>query len=85
MSEHNLNLITQLEGNLKAFIQLSPQPQNKLWLLDINLFYEGEPAGCTSFNLQGYDQHEAEHIARNIRKNEFMMKEIDEFLWGESD
>lgn len=55
------------------------------WRLDIKLTYHGDPAGHTSFNLHGYSQQEAEQVARNIRSNAYIMKEIDEQLWGESD
>lgn len=82
----SLDLITVLEGDLKAFVSLSKVNNDENdWLLKIRLFFEEEPVGFTSFNLNGYSQEEAERIARNIKKNEFMMKEIDEFLWGESD
>ena len=85
------HFIAQLEGNLKAMVQLRPvaiaaqdgEPSH--WRLDIDLFYDGEKAGKTSFNLHGYSRQEAEAVARNIRSNAYLMKEIDEFLWGESD
>ena len=80
------NLISQLEDNLKAFIKLvRVQSLSSQWLLQIQLFYRGEAAGKTSFNLYGYSQQEAEEIARNIKDNSFLMKEIDEYLWGDSD
>lgn len=78
------NLISQLEGRLKACISLNPQEIDS-WLMRVQLFYDGEPAGITSFNLQGYSAEEAEDIARNLKTNAFLMREIDEFLWGESD
>jgi hypothetical protein len=81
-----LNLISQLERNLKALIKLNPSPdQPSDWKLDIQLFYQGHPAGNTSFNLHGYTQEEAENIARTVKDNPFMMREIDDYLWGESD
>lgn len=85
------HFIAQLEGNLKAMVQLHPvaiaaqEGELRHWRLDIDLFYDGDTAGKTSFNLHGYSRQEAEAVARNIRNNAFLMKEIDEFLWGESD
>ena len=80
------HLITQLEGSLKAAIMLVPdQQQETIWQLKVNLFYEDGPAGQTSFTLHGYDQAEAEEVARNLRSNAYLMREIDEYLWGESD
>ena len=78
------NLISQLEGRLNAHISLSEQSAN-YWLMRVQLFYDGEAAGTTSFNLEGYTEEEAEAVARNIKNNAFLMREIDEFLWGESD
>ncbi|MEZ5529406.1 MAG: hypothetical protein R3E57_05685 [Porticoccaceae bacterium] len=81
-----LNLITPLEGELKAAVTLLPHGEHKdCWLLEIALFHSGDPAGTTSFNLNGYSREEAEDIARNIKSNPFLMREIDEHLWGDSD
>jgi hypothetical protein len=81
-----LHLITPLEGNLKAALQLRPVPQQAdSWILQVDLFYDGSPAGSTSFRLNGYSRADAEQVARTVRSNAYMMKEIDEFLWGESD
>lgn len=81
-----MNLITHLEQKLKACLSLLPhQNQPDTWLLEVRLFYEGAPAGTTSFNLHGYSRDEAEAVARNIRENQYLMHEIDQFLWGESD
>lgn len=77
-------LITHLEGHLKAAVELAPVATEN-WLLTITLMYDGAQAGKTSFNLNGYSRTEAEAIARTIKTNPFIMKEIDEFLWGESD
>ena len=81
----DLNFITQLEGTLKAAIHLIPCNDDRTdWQMDIKLFYDGGPAGETSFNLQGYSEEEACDLVKNLSKNEYLMKEIDEYLWGES-
>lgn len=81
-----LNYITPLEGNLKAHISLESHETNAgYWFMKVQLFYDGEPAGTTSFNLHGYNQEEAENVAKNLSSNAYLMKEIDEYLWGESD
>ena len=80
------HLITSLEGKLKAAVELKPVPrQEQEWVLDVNLIYDGAAAGTASFKLHGYSQADAEQVARNIRHNDFLMREIDEYLWGESD
>lgn len=81
-----LNLITPLENKLRAYLCLRPDPHRvDTWLLEVQLFYEESPAGKTTFTLHGYSQDEAESVARNFRSNEYLMHEIDQVLWGESD
>lgn len=79
-------MITHLEGDLKATATVVPL-ENFIneWRLELLLFYRGEPAGQTSFNLHGYTEEEAHDVVRNIRNNDFLLREIDEYLWGESD
>lgn len=80
------NVITLLESRLKAIISLRPKQNEKdCWRMNVQLYYDGEPAGGTRFTLRGYSQQEAEQIARNVKSNSFLMREIDEYLWGESD
>ncbi len=81
-----LDLIVQLEAKLKASVRLLPVPHRAdTWLLEVRLYYEGRASGRTSFTLQGYSQAEAEAVARDIRNNDFLMQEIDQFLWSEND
>lgn len=80
----SLDLIVQLEGKLRAAIHLQPVAR-QIWELSLMLVYDGKPAGNLSFNLNGYDQQEAQEIARSVPDNAFLMREIDEYLWGESD
>ena len=80
------DFITSLEGKLKAAIHLEQRnAEAATWLLSIKLLYDGEPAGNLSFNLDGYAAEEALSVARNVPNNAYMMREIDEYLWGESD
>jgi hypothetical protein len=83
-SMKSLNVIYQLEGPLKACISLRLQAVDS-WLMAVKLIYDGESVGTISFNLQGYTESEAEDIARNLKSNASLMREIDEYLWGESD
>ena len=84
--------ISVLEGKLKAAISLDPillqgpdDTSNQVWRLSLTLFYDRDPAGKISFDLQGYSREEAEALAKNIPRSAFIMREIDEYLWGESD
>jgi hypothetical protein len=82
MGKHHFILV--LERRLRAVVSLSEQRQD-VWLLAVDLFYEEKPVGKTSFNLNGYTEDEAVDVARNLGSNSYLMKEIDDFLWGESD
>ncbi len=80
----SMDFITALEGRLMAAVNLMPKGANS-WLLSLRLVYDGTPAGTLSFDLNGYSAAEAGELARNIRSQPFLMREIDEYLWGESD
>ncbi len=80
----SMDLIAHLEGKLKAAVNLAPASADT-WRLSLRLMYDGEPAGSLSFDLNGYDATEAREVAQNISDNAFLMREIDEYLWGESD
>lgn len=82
MEKHHFILV--LERRLRAMVSLSEQHQG-IWLLAVDLFYEEKSVGKTSFNLNGYTEDEAIEVARNLGSNPYLMKEIDDFLWGESD
>lgn len=86
-SEQNtVNIITPIEQNLKALTTLiGSESTDDEWKMQISLFYKNTPAGMLSFTLNGYTLEEAEELVHNLRNNEFLMKEIDDFLWGESD
>lgn len=83
MQEDVLNLILPLERKLKAYLRLLPAAGTDNWLLEVQLYHDAHPVGKTSFNLHGYTQEEAEQTARTMRTNEYLMQEIDNFLWGE--
>lgn len=85
MTDDVQHYITLLEGKLQAAIELRPTQSATDWMLLVRLVYDGTPAGTAGFTLHGHSREDAEHVARNISSNAFMMKEIDEYLWGESD
>ncbi len=78
--------ITRLEDKLKAVTILKSESQeDSNWELVVKLFYEQQPVGVISFTLRGYCLEEAEYMAGHIKDHPHLMREIDEFLWGESD
>lgn len=78
------HFICQLEGTVRAAVELS-QDETQQWQLLIRLFHDNVPVGTTHFTLHGYSEAEAQTVARNIRTSPFIMREIDETLWGEMD
>ncbi|MBE0505596.1 MAG: hypothetical protein IBX50_02620 [Marinospirillum sp.] len=79
------HLISHLEGNLRAVMELQPAAEAESWLLQVKLIYDGEPAGEISFNLLHYTEEEARHLAHNITDHGFIMREIDDLLFGDSE
>jgi hypothetical protein len=81
--------MVNIENRLRALVTLQNQGESPVgdhkWLMALDLFYDGDAAGKTSFTLHGYSEEEAQKIAQSIGENDYMMKEIDEFLWGEND
>lgn len=79
------HLIRHLEGNLQAVMELQPREQGKHWYLLVKLIYAGEAAGEISFNLHNYSEDEARDLVHNITDHGFIMREIDDLLFGDSE
>lgn len=54
-------------------------------ILVLNVFFKGEKYSEISFDLQNYDYDELVEIAKNIKRNEFIMYELDMHLAGSID
>ncbi len=81
-----INVILPLDGHLKASIFLRSKTRSTGdWIMRVQLYYDNKPAGVTSFTLRGYTQAEAESVVLGLPKNQYLMREIDEFLCGECD
>lgn len=82
----DFNYITHLDGDLRACVSLQKHlNSDESWRMNVQLFYQGEAVGNTSFDLHGHSETEAQQVATNIKNSAFVMREIDEYLWGESD
>lgn len=81
-----MDFICPLESGLKLIAHLRALDESgRCWVLDGEIFDTSVKVGSVSFTLSDYSLSEAETIARNIAKNPFMMRVIDEELWGEMD
>jgi len=52
-------------------------------LLVLEIYFLGEKVNEMSFDLHNYDYEDIVNVARNIRSNEFIMQEVDNFLAGD--
>jgi len=51
-------------------------------ILILNVFFQGDKITELSFDLRNYNYEELIEIAKNIKKNEFLMYELDAHLSG---
>ena len=54
-------------------------------ILKLELNYQSQIIGAKSFTLQGFSLKEAELLIKELPKNHYVMREIDEFLAGDID
>ncbi|SEQ47583.1 hypothetical protein SAMN03080615_01595 [Amphritea atlantica] len=80
-----LNRIIQLEEGLVALASLYHNPMTGDRILKLELNYHTQIIGAKSFTLQGFSGEEAENLVRNLPDNQYIMREIDEFLAGDMD
>ncbi|MBN0987595.1 hypothetical protein [Amphritea pacifica] len=80
-----LNRIIQLEEGLIALASLYHNPMTGDRILKLELNYHTRIIGTKSFTLQGFSCEEAETLVRNLPDNQYIMREIDEFLAGDMD
>ncbi|WP_036233489.1 hypothetical protein [Marinobacterium litorale] len=79
-----LSFMNAVDSHLRVIseLQLATQAHHVI-RLRLKLFYDNEPAGILSFDLNGYSPAEAVSVARNIGANQYIMREIDEYLCGD--
>lgn len=54
-----------------------------LVLLKLNVYYEGLKMTVLSFNLMNYSYEDMVFIAKNIKGNAFLLKEVEDYLSGD--
>lgn len=64
---------------------VGPHPDDYRVVLYLKVFWEGEEATMLSFNLINYDYDDLIYTAKNIGKNEYILREVDEYLSGAGD
>ena len=83
----SLHFINQIDTNLRAvsninIINIDDGIPPRIILL-LELFFYDKKVDTLQFDLHNYEYDEVIHIAKNVRENEFLLQEIDNFLAGD--
>jgi hypothetical protein len=83
----SLHFINQIDASLKAVssIDINSIADNvpPRVLLALEIYFYDRKVDILRFDLHNYEYDEIVHIARNVRDNEFLLQEIDNFLAGD--
>jgi len=52
-------------------------------MLQLEIYYDNQQTGGLSFDLHNYEYADIIAIAQNIRSNDFILQEVDNFLSGD--
>ncbi|GGC11256.1 hypothetical protein GCM10011352_42220 [Marinobacterium zhoushanense] len=79
-----LSFINAIDAHLRvvARLRLATELHHSI-RLQLSLFYDNQPTGSLSFDLNGFSPSEGVALARNIGANHYIMREIDEYLCGD--
>lgn len=79
-----LNFINMVDAHLRVVsrLQLATEPHHTI-RLHLSLFYDTHPSGALSFDLNGFSPAEGVALARDIKSNQYILREIDEYLCGD--
>lgn len=75
--DHSLKTVS----SIKVVAATHQYPQRVL--LRLELYFEDDLVDTMSFDLHNYTYDEIVELARNVRDNEFILREIDNFLAGD--
>lgn len=83
----SLHIINQIDENLKTvasvnIIQTAEHLPPRV-LLALEIYFYNQKIDTLSFNLHNYRFEDILEIAQNVRDNEFLLQEIDNFLAGD--
>ena len=79
--------INQIDENLKVIssvkvITIAERLPPRV-LLVLEIYFYNKKIDTLSFDLHNYEYADIVHIAQNVRSNEFLLQEIDNFLAGD--
>ncbi len=82
-----LHHINQIDENLRVVAGINfartgnDTPPRVILALDI--YFNNEKVDTLTFNINNYEYEEITELVKNIRGNEFLLQEIDNFLAGD--
>lgn len=85
----SMKFINKIDEHVKVLaeydVRFLPSAQNVIGkiILILNVFYNGDKITELSFNLQNYNYEELLEVAKDIKSNEFIMYELDQYLSGD--
>ena len=83
----SFHFINRIDDHLKIvssieIINISPHTPPRV-LLQLEIYYNNNKVDTLNFDLHDYQYEEIIHLAKNIRDNEFLLQEVDNFLGGD--
>jgi len=83
----SLYCINRIDDHLKVLssVKIASLAENAppRILLILEIYFYDDKVDTLSFNLQNYEYDEIVYLTKNIRSNEFLLQEIDNFLAGD--
>ena len=82
----SLHFINQIDSHLRIVSNVKvltpPEPLPPRVVLLLELLYDNRRVDTLSFDLHNYGYEDIIHVAQNLRDNEYLMYEVDNFLAG---
>lgn len=83
------NFLNKIDDHLTIISEIRV-PDKSVWngkdelvFLHLNVYYDGEKMTTLCFNLMNYDYEDIVNTAKNIKSNEFLLREVDDYLSGD--
>ena len=76
--DHHLRIISSVKV-ISTTMHTAP-----LVKLMLEIFYDNHQSGNISFDLRNYEYDDIVSIAQNIRDNDFILQEVDNYLSGDA-
>lgn len=77
------SFINKIDRQLRVMSEVHNGCEDGQYHLHLTLFYNNDNMGKLDYKFTGYHEEDLIRIAKNIKANEFLMREIDDFLCGE--